>query len=206
MDFSATEITSKKVRGVNVDFLTIKISSKKVLGNDVIFWSAKLHRKSTWKWRVDSSKLALRRIDIIFTSNRRQFDVEFSLVFLIMVAAWKPETFQKQQQKCSRKKICKFHRKSLVLESLFNKVAVMGPATLFKKTPTQTLSCEIRNLKSMYECLLLNFILKRDSNILIFLWVLWIIQNTYFADDLQTAGSETPVRGLTSIKLQISLQ
>ena len=82
----------------------------------------------------------------------------------------------------------------------------MGPATLFKKTPTQTLSCEIRNLKNIYECLLLNFILKRDSNIVIFLWILWIIQNTYFTDDLQTAGSETPVRGLTSIKLQMSLQ
>ena len=81
MDFSAIEITSKKVRGVNVDFSTIKITSKKVFGKDVIFWSAKLHRKSTWKWRGNSSKFALRRIDIIFTSNRRQFDVEFLLVF-----------------------------------------------------------------------------------------------------------------------------
>ena len=37
MDFSTSEITSKKVRGNNVDFSTIKITSKKVRGNKVDF-------------------------------------------------------------------------------------------------------------------------------------------------------------------------
>ena len=41
-----------------------------------IFRSAKLHRKSTWKWRGNSSEFCLRRIDIISTSIRRGFDVE----------------------------------------------------------------------------------------------------------------------------------
>ena len=37
----------------------------------------------------------------------------------------------------------KIHRKRPVLKSLFNKVAVLGSATLLRKTPTQMLSCEI---------------------------------------------------------------
>ena len=39
--------------------------------------------------------------------------------------------------------IHKTHRKRPVLKSLFNKVAVLGSATLSGKTPTQMLSCEI---------------------------------------------------------------
>ena len=50
-----------------------------------------------------------------------------------------------------------------MLESLFNKVAYLVPATLSKKTPTQVLSCKIRS--------------------------------SYFVDDLQTTGCETPVPG-----------
>ena len=52
MHISAIEITSKIVRGNNVDFSTIKIASQRVRGNNVDF-SSKLHRnyieKSTWK-------------------------------------------------------------------------------------------------------------------------------------------------------------
>ena len=38
------------------------------------------------------------------------------------------------------------------------------------------------------------FLLKRDSNAGFLLWILWIIQEHLFAEDLWTAGSETPVR------------
>ena len=92
VDFSTREITSKKKHGNNVDFLTIELCLKKYVEKTLIFrllnlrrekyvettWifrSAKLHRKSTWKWRGNSSKFDLRRIDVIPTSNRRGFDV-----------------------------------------------------------------------------------------------------------------------------------
>ena len=39
------------------------------------------------------------------------------------------------------------------------------------------------------------FYLKRDSNTGVFLWILWIIQETYFVEDLQMAGLEKPVLG-----------
>ena len=70
VDFSAIEITSKKVRGNNVDFSTSEITSKKYVETRWIFWSAKLHRKSTWKWRQNSSKIGLQLIDVISMSNR----------------------------------------------------------------------------------------------------------------------------------------
>ena len=92
MDFSTIEITSKKVRGNNVDistieitskqvrennlyFLTIEITSKKYVESTWIFRPSKLHRKSTWNRRGNSSKFGLRRIDVISTSNPRRFDV-----------------------------------------------------------------------------------------------------------------------------------
>ena len=37
VDFSTIEVTSERVRGNNVDFSTIEITSKKVRGNDVDF-------------------------------------------------------------------------------------------------------------------------------------------------------------------------
>ena len=37
--------------------------------------------------------------------------------------------------------------------------------------------------------------LKRDSNKGVFLWYCELFKNTYFEEDLQTAGSETPMRG-----------
>ena len=48
---------------------------KKYVETTWIFRSVRLHRKSTWKWRGNSSKIALRRIDVILTSNWRVFDV-----------------------------------------------------------------------------------------------------------------------------------
>ena len=42
--------------------------------------------------------------------------------------------------------IRKIHKKKPVLESLFNKVAVLRTVTLLKKAPTQMLSCEICKL------------------------------------------------------------
>ena len=73
-----------------------------------------------------------------------------------------------------------------------------GPATLLKKTPTQVLSCEICKLfKNNYfeEHLWMSaskLYLKRDYNTGVFLWTL-LFKNTYFVEDLQTAGSETSV-------------
>ena len=73
-----------------------------------------------------------------------------------------------------------------------------GPATLLKKT---MLSCEIYKLfKNNYfeEHLWTSaskHYLKRDSNTDAFLWILWITQERLFLEELQTASSETLVRG-----------
>ena len=62
MDFSTIEITSKKVRGNDVDFLISKITSKK-------------HVEMTWKF----FEIGLRRNDVISTLNQRRSDVEWPL-------------------------------------------------------------------------------------------------------------------------------
>ena len=68
VDFSSVEITSSKVRGNNVDFSTTEVTSKKVRGNDVDVSiseiTSKKYMEMTWKF-VE-----------IFTSNLRRFDVE----------------------------------------------------------------------------------------------------------------------------------
>ena len=62
MDFSTIEITSKKVRGNDVDFLISKITSKR-------------HVEMTWKF----FEIGLRRNDVISTLNQRRSDVEWPL-------------------------------------------------------------------------------------------------------------------------------
>ena len=54
VDFSAMEITSKRVRGNNVDFITSKIAPIKVRGNNVDFSTieitSKKYAEMTWKF------------------------------------------------------------------------------------------------------------------------------------------------------------
>ena len=69
------KITSKKVSKNNVHISTIEITLIKVRETTWIFRPSKSHRKSTRKWRRNSSKFGLWRIDVISTSNRRGFDV-----------------------------------------------------------------------------------------------------------------------------------
>ena len=56
-------------------FRPSKLHRRKYVETTWIFPPAKSHRKSTWKWRGNSLKFGLRRIDVISTSNRRGFDV-----------------------------------------------------------------------------------------------------------------------------------
>ena len=84
-------------------------------------------------------------------------------------------------------RIHKIRSKIPVLESHFNKVAVLRPATLLKKTPTQVLAREICKLfkNNYFEEHLWNaaskHYFKRDSNTVAFLWILWIIQEHLFS-------------------------
>ena len=57
-------------------FRPAKFHRKKYEEPTQIFQSAKLYRKSTWKWRGNSSKFDLRRIDAISTWIRRGVPVE----------------------------------------------------------------------------------------------------------------------------------
>ena len=61
-----------------------------------------------------------------------------------------------------------------MLESLFNKVTVLR-------------ACNFN---------------KEDFNTGVFLWILWIIQDTYFADYPRTAGSDSAESDFSLIKLQ----
>ena len=56
-------------------FRPAKLRQKKYLETTWIFRPSKLHQKSTQKWRGNSPKFVLRRIDVISTSNRRGFDM-----------------------------------------------------------------------------------------------------------------------------------
>ena len=60
-------------------FRPAKLHRKKYVETTWIFRPSKLHRKSTRKWRGNSSKFGLWRVDVIFTSNRRGFDVVYPL-------------------------------------------------------------------------------------------------------------------------------
>ena len=99
--------------------------------------------------------------------------------------------FLKNSQNCQVKS---------VMVSLFNKVAVLRACNFIKVTPTQVLSCEIcKFFKNNYfeEHLWVSaskLYLKGDYNTGVFLWTL-LFKNTYFVEDLQTAGSETSVWG-----------
>ena len=69
VDFSTSEITSKKVRGNNVDFSISEITSKKVRGNDVNFSISEITSKKyvemTWRF-----------VEICSSTYRRNIDVE----------------------------------------------------------------------------------------------------------------------------------
>ena len=88
-----------------------------------------------------------------------------------------------------------------MLESLFNKVPVLGPWNFIKKTPTQVLSWEICKLyRNNYfeEHLSMSpskLYLKRDSTQVFSCEFCELLKNTYFVEDLQMAGSETRVLG-----------
>ena len=75
MDFLAIEITSKKVREINVDFLISEITSKKVRGNDVDFSISEITSKKyvemTWRFVEICSSTYRRNIDVESTWIRR---------------------------------------------------------------------------------------------------------------------------------------
>ena len=62
-------------------FRPAKLHWKEYVETTWIFRPSKLHRKSTRKWRGNSSKFGLRHIDVIFTSNRRGVPVGLYLGF-----------------------------------------------------------------------------------------------------------------------------
>ena len=81
---------------------------------------------------------------------------------------------------------------------------LLGNATFLKKTSTQMLSCETFK-NSYFEKHLRkttsNLYLKRDSNTVVFLWILWIIQEHLFCRESTNSWSETPARGLSLNKV-----
>ena len=59
MNFSTSEITSKKVRGNHVDFSTIEITSKKVRGNHVDFSTSEITLEKVRGNHVDFSTIEI---------------------------------------------------------------------------------------------------------------------------------------------------
>ena len=83
MHISTIEITSKKVRGNNVDFSTSEITPKKVRGSDVDFPTIKITSKKyaemTWKFVQIWSLTYRRNIHVESMSIRRAVPVGQSL-------------------------------------------------------------------------------------------------------------------------------
>ena len=81
MDISTKEITSKKIRGNDVDFSTIEITSKEVRGNDVDFSireiALKKYVETTWKFIEIWSLTYRRNIHVESTSIRRGVPVGY---------------------------------------------------------------------------------------------------------------------------------
>ena len=83
MDFLTIEITSKKVRGNNVDFTTIEITSKKVRGNDGDFLISEITSKNyvemTWKFAEIRSSTYRRNTYVESTSIQHGVRIGCSL-------------------------------------------------------------------------------------------------------------------------------
>ena len=95
----------------------------------------------------------------------------------------------------------KFAAKYLCWSLFLIKLQFWGPATLLNKIPTQVLSREVYKflktviLKNICEMLLLNIISKDTRTQLLSCEFCELFKNIYFLEYLQTASSETPVRG-----------
>ena len=70
-------------------FRPSKLHRKKYVETTRIFRLAKLHRKSTWKWRGNSSRFGLCRIDVISTLNRRRFDLVYPFLDIQAIIEWR---------------------------------------------------------------------------------------------------------------------
>ena len=98
--------------------------------------------------------------------------------------------------------ISKIRRKKPVLESLFNKVAVLRTCHFNKEVSStgvflwnlQTFEEPII-LKNILVHLLLNFISKETPAQVFSREFCELFKNTYFVEDLQNSGFETPLRG-----------
>ena len=87
------------------------------------------------------------------------------------------------------------------------KLHFWGFATLYKKTPTQILYLNLVKFKNIcfeehLRTTAYKLYLRKYSNTDVSYEFCELFKNTYFAEHLLTAGSETPVRGFSLIKLQ----
>ena len=73
--FRPSKFHRKKFVEITWTFRPVKLHRKKYVETTWVFRPSKLHRQSTRKWRGNSSKFGLRRIDVISTLNGRGFDV-----------------------------------------------------------------------------------------------------------------------------------
>ena len=107
------------------------------------------------------------------------------------VVSWKLETFRSSHWRCSVKQgvlknFANFTGKNLCWNLFLIKLQFWWPTTLLKKTLTEMLSCKLCKLfKDSYfdENLWMSnskLYFKRGSNIGVFLWILWIIQEDLF--------------------------
>ena len=89
MDFSTTEITSKRLPGNNVDFLTKEITLKKILGNNEDFSHIEIPSKKRRENNVDFSKF----LEIWYKMDRRSIDVESTWIRIRVTVGWAAYVF-----------------------------------------------------------------------------------------------------------------
>ena len=103
-------------------------------------------------------------------------------------------------KKGDHKNFANFQGKHLCWSFFFIKLQFWGPAIFFKKR-LQNKCFPVKFVKFLKTTILENVCERRIQHRCL-VWILRIIQEHLFAENLQTTGSETPVWGLSSIKLE----
>ena len=150
-------------------------------------WFEKLF-KITGKHKKESSGGVLLKDVLKNLSEAAAGNVLLKKVFLKRrTGVSEPAVYTSSTQKRCFEQFIKFTGKYLCLSPFLIKFQFWGPAALLKKTRTQVLSREIYKLpkNNYFEEHLWNaaskHYLKRDSNTVALLWILWIIQECLFS-------------------------
>ena len=125
----------------------------------------------------------------------------FRSLFLNKVAGWKPETFRSSHWRCSVKQgalknFANFTGNNLCWSLFLIKLDIWCLQLNQRRLRHRCFPVRFAIiLKKICACLLVNFIQRKTPKQAFVSEFCELFRNSYFVDNLQTTGSETPVRG-----------